>query len=38
MRQADGHQITLLFLDSQVQEEDEEEGEMDARWSPQFRR
>ena len=38
MRQAEGHQITLLFLDAAADEEDEDTAEMEERWNPRFRR
>lgn len=37
MRQAEGYQITLLFLDAAADEEDEDAAEMEDRWNPRFR-
>lgn len=37
MRQAEGYQITLLFLDEIEDEEEEEQVETENRWTPRFR-
>lgn len=38
MRQNNGYQISLLFIDAAVTEEDEKEGELDKSWEVQFAR